>query len=411
MNSLGPLLGLAAAVILIVKKIPPFWGLLIGAVLGGLLGGGSVMETAAAMLSGSVGMLSAVVCILASGVLAGALVKTGSAEKIAVTVIHVLGERRSLAAIACSVLLLTASGVFVDIAIITAAPIALSVGRKAGYSKTGILLAMVGGGKAGNIISPNPNTLAAAKAFDLELTSLMAVNLLPALCALTVTVLLVSRMEKSSREGETPENVSGLPTLWAALMGPLTVLVLLALRPLAGITVDPAAALPIGGLACMAACSAGKQWRELLRFGLGEVFSVALVLLGTGAVSGVIQASGLKTDMVHILEWLPLPAFVMAPLSGILMGGAAASTTAGTAIAGETFGGALCSAGVPALSAAAMIHAGATVLDSLPHGSFFHATAGCTGLNLEERMKLLPWEALIGLVSTAAAAALYMIGW
>ncbi len=38
--------------------------------------------------------------------------------------------------------------------------------------------------------------------------------------------------------------------------------------------------------------------------------------------------------------------------------------------------GPLTAAGVPAVSAAAMIHVGATVLDSLPHGSFFHATGG-----------------------------------
>ena len=42
----------------------------------------------------------------------------------------------------------------------------------------------------------------------------------------------------------------------------------------------------------------------------------------------------------------------------------------------QTFSGILTEAGVPALSAGAMIHAGATVIDSLPHGSFFHATGG-----------------------------------
>lgn len=65
---------------------------------------------------------------------------------------------------------------------------------------------------------------------------------------------------------------------------------------------------------------------------------------------------------------------------------------------------------MPAVSAAAMIHAGATVLDSLPHGSFFHATGGSVFMAIEDRMKLIPYEAIIGLSSTIVATILYLIG-
>ena len=64
--------------------------------------------------------------------------------------------------------------------------------------------------------------------------------------------------------------------------------------------------------------------------------------------------------MIALLEAMNMPAFVLAPLSGILMGAATASTTAGSTIASQTFSGPLTAAGVPAVSAAAMIHAGAT---------------------------------------------------
>ena len=64
-------------------------------------------------------------------------------------------------------------GVFIDISVITVAPIALAIGKKANISKESLLLAMIGGGKAGNIISPNPNTIAASEAFNVDLTSLM----------------------------------------------------------------------------------------------------------------------------------------------------------------------------------------------------------------------------------------------
>ena len=57
-----------------------------------------------------------------------------------------------------------------------------------------------------------------------------------------------------------------------------------------------------------------------------------------------------------------------------------------------------------------MIHAGATVLDSLPHGSFFHATGGSVFMSIEDRMKLIPYEALVGLTSTIVAVILYLLG-
>jgi gluconate:H+ symporter, GntP family len=71
-----------------------------------------------------------------------------------------------------------------------------------------------------------------------------------------------------------------------------------------------------------------------------------------------------------------LSAYVLAPISGILTSGATASTTAGTAVASSIFGATIMSLGISALAEAVMVHAGATVLNHLPHGSFFHATAG-----------------------------------
>lgn len=403
MHNLGAAIGLFLAISLIFCKIPPYFCLLIGAAVGGLLGGAGVMGTAAAMANGCAGMLSSVVCILASGILAGALVKTRAAEKLASWVMARVGARWAVPAIACAVLLLTACGVFVDIAVITAAPIALAIGRKSGLRPGAVLLAMIGGGKAGNIISPNPNTIAAAKAFGLELTDVMLANLFPALCGLAVTVLLVSRMPRGDKENTVDSQSAPLPSLSAALCGPVTVALLLALLPAAGIAVDPMIALPLGGAACLLACRAGKDSGKAILFGLKEVSGVALVLLATGCLAGVIQASGLQQTLVNGLDALHIPARYLAPLSGILMGGAAASTTAGTAIACQTFGNVLTGAGIPALAAAAAIHAGATVLDSLPHGSFFHATAGCAGLTFRERLALIPAEALIGLAATAAS--------
>jgi GntP family gluconate:H+ symporter len=56
-----------------------------------------------------------------------------------------------------------------------------------------------------------------------------------------------------------------------------------------------------------------------------------------------------------------------------------------------------------------MLHAGATVIDSLPHGSFFHATAGAVGMSVNQRLKVLPLGALVGLISTIVSIVVYML--
>ncbi len=77
---------------------------------------------------------------------------------------------------------------------------------------------------------------------------------------------------------------------------------------------------------------------------------------------------------------------------------ATASTTAGTAVASSVFANTILELGVPALAGAAMIHAGATVFDHMPHGSFFHATGGAVHMDMKERLKLIPYESAVGFV-------------
>ena len=189
----------------------------------------------------------------------------------------------------------------------------------------------------------------------------------------------------------------------------MVVIILLAFRPLFEISVDPLIALPVGGLVSILATGTIKRTREYMEFGLSKVIGVSVLLIGTGTIAGIIKASALQYDVINLLEAMNMPAFVLAPLSGILMAGATASTTAGSTIASQTFASTLTAAGVPALSAAAMIHAGATVVDSLPHGSFFHATGGSVNMEIKERAKLIPYEACVGLTSTIVAVILYLI--
>ena len=414
-TTIGALIGMAVAIILIIKKVQPAYSLILGALIGGVIGSGNLILTVDTMVSGAQSMISSVLRIMTSGILAGTLIKTGAAEKIAEVIVQKLGEKRALIAVAAATMVICAVGVFVDISVITVAPIALAIGKKAGYNKASLLLAMIGGGKAGNIISPNPNTIAVSEAFQVDLTSLMIKNIIPAVCALIVTVIIATILSKkagtmvSDQDLEKHADNKKLPTFIQAFAGPLTVIILLALRPIFSIVIDPLIALPLGGLVCAIACGSLVQFREFAEFGLSKVAGVSILLIGTGTIAGIIKASALQYDVISLLEMMKMPAFILAPIAGILMAGATASTTAGATIASQTFAQTLLNAGIPAISAGAMIHAGATVIDSLPHGSFFHATGGSVGMNMKERMKLIPFEACIGLTSTIVAVIVYLI--
>lgn len=411
-TAIGALIGLILAIILIIKKIHPVYCLMLGAFVGGTIGGAGMSDTISVMFEGAQGMVPSVLRILTSGILAGALMKTGSAEKIAEVIVHKLGRRWSLLAVALATMTLCAIGVFVDITIITVAPIGLAVGKKSGFNDSPILLAMIGGGKAGNVISPNPNTIVTAEVFQVDLIGLMMKNLIPAVAALVITVLLAYYLASKSygKEDNFMEKKSGvLPTFWAAACGPFVVVSLLSLRPIFNIGVDPMIALPIGGVVCCIATGNGRQLKNFCEFGLKKVIGVAILLVGTGTIAGVVGASDLQLYVIKTLEYIQMPAFLLAPISGILMAGATASTTAGTTIAAQTFGNAILHSGVSAMGAAAMLHAGATVLDSLPHGSFFHATGGCMNMNTSQRLKLIPYEACVGLTTTIIAAFLYLL--
>ena len=405
-TTLGALVGLIIAIILIIKKVHPAYSLILGALIGGIVGGGGLTDTVGTMVSGAQSMMSSVLRILTSGILAGALIKTGAAEKIADVIVKKLGQRFALVSVAVATMIICAVGVFVDISVITVAPIAMAIAEKAGYNKPSVLLAMIGGGKAGNIISPNPNTIATAEAFQIDLTALMIRNIVPALAALVVTILLSTLLSKKSGVMVTEADLEqvtdkNLPSFLAAIAGPVVVILLLALRPIVGISIDPLIALPIGGIVCMLCCGQIRNIISYTEFGLSKVVGVSILLVGTGTLAGIIKTSNIQYDMIALLEAGNLPSFLLAPIAGILMAAATASTTAGATIASQTFSG--------TLVASAMIHAGATVVDSLPHGSFFHATGGSVNMQIKERMKLIPYEALVGLTSTVVSSIIYLL--
>lgn len=415
MNSaLAAVIGLLLSIVLIIRKVSPVFSLMLGAIVGGLLAGWGLETTVAHMIGGVKDIAPAIVRILAAGVLTGMLVRTGAATTIAKSIIKALGEKYIYLALAISAMILTGMGVFIDVAVITIAPIAIIMGCRLRLSKFKLLLAMIGGGKCGNILSPNPNTIIAAENFDAPLSSVMAAGVVPALIGLIITVfVIVPLIPKGDLmvgdEATERDNEEALPALWRSLLGPIVTIILLALRPIAGIVIDPMIALPVGGVVGIIATGKWRETAACLTYGLEKMSGIAILLVGTGTLAGIIKASAIKDVLVGMLAGWSNGGTFMAPIAGALMSAATASTTAGATIASASFGEAILAAGVAAVWGAAMTNAGATTLDHLPHGSFFHATGGSMGFSVNERLRLIPYETLVGLILTLGSIGMYFI--
>lgn len=416
MNSaIAALIGLILAIILIIRKVSPVYSLMLGALAGGLFSGIGLEATVGHMLSGVKDITPAILRILAAGVLSGALIKTGSAAAISQAVVRGLGHKHVYLAVALSAMLLTGVGVFVDVAVITVAPIALMLGKQLSLPSFKLLLAMIAGGKCGNVMSPNPNTIIAAENYDAALPSVMAAGVIPGIIVLFVTVYLIIPLIPTPKVPADDYSTAGadeglpLPSFGASLAGPLVAILLLALRPLFGIVIDPMVALPIGGLVTIIATRSWKLAGESVTFGLEKMSVVAILLVGTGTIAGVIKASEIKDVLIALLSGWEAGGVVMAPVSAILMSAATASTTAGATISSASFSQTVLAAGVSSIWAASMTNAGATVLDHLPHGSFFHATGGSVGMSIKVRMRLIPYESLVGLLLTILSLSSYLI--
>ncbi|WP_252235625.1 SLC13 family permease [Clostridium sp. CH2] len=411
-TALGAVIALIIAIILIIKKVHPAYGLIIGALVGGLVGGAGLTGTVNLMMAGAKNMMPAILRILTAGVLAGVLIKSGAAAKIAESIVEKMGESKALISLTIATMVLTMVGVFIDVAVITVAPIALAIAKKANLSKTSILLAMVGGGKAGNIMSPNPNTIAVSDNLGVSLTNVMMAGIIPAIFGVIITCIIAKKLKNKGsfvKQDEVIQESEEKPNFLPAIVGPLVTILLLMLRPIAGISIDPLIALPVGGICGALAMGKAKSVNEYAIFGIGKMSGVAILLIGTGTLAGIISNSGLKDVIIQGINTLGLPSFALAPVSGILMAAATASTTSGAAVASSVFGATALELGVSGLATAAMMHTGATVLDSLPHGSFFHSTGGSINMDMNERLKLIPYEAIVGFTMTVISTIIFGI--
>nr|WP_294843637.1 SLC13 family permease [uncultured Gilliamella sp.] len=334
-NWYGALIGLFLAILLILRGINPVYSLFFGAIIGAFIGGANLIQTVAILTNGTQSIMGTVIRVLAAGILAGVMMESGAAETIAQAVVKKLGEKKALLALALATGIITASGVFIPVAVLIVAPIALSVGNKMKISRLALLLALSGGGKAGNIISPNPNTIAVANGFNLSLSDVMIAGFLPALFGLLATVLIASLIKNKS-DTITNQEVMALknqeqdkldtPSLAKAIVAPATAILLLMLNPignilhiqfLANLKIDALFILPLAGMIGMLAM--GQQSKIILftKSGIEKMTPTVLILIGAGAIAGLIASSNLASQVIAMIESMGISGYYLSPISGI----------------------------------------------------------------------------------------------
>lgn len=415
------LIGLALAIVLILRKLNATYALMLGAVVGCLLGGASLTDTVTVLVSGTQSVMGTVLRVLAAGVLAGVMMESGAAERISRAIVNSMGDKLAIFSLALATMIICAIGVFIPVAVLIVAPIAIEVGSKLHISKLALLVALSGGGKAGNIISPNPNAIAAASGFHVRLSDVMVGSYIPALFGLAMAVLLASMLKRhgtavtmadmdAQEHAELEE--SDLPSLGRALVAPVVAIVLLMLGPVGSIShvawlekcqFDALYILPFAAIVGMLAMGKGRNVLAYTKSGLGRMVDVVMILIGAGTIGGLISSSDLPQQIVWLIQTIGVPGSLLAPIAGILMAAATASTSTGVILGAGSFGDSILSFGVAPAAAAITMQAGATVIDALPQGNYFHVTAKSMNMNLSERMKVVPYEACVGLTMTIVA--------
>lgn len=419
------LIGLALAIILILKKLNPVYSLLLGAIVGALIGGANLLQTVNILSAGLQSVVGTILRVLAAGMLAGVMMESGSAETLARTIVAKLGDRLAIFALALATMVITAVGVFIPVAVLIVAPIALEAGKRMHISKLALLVALSGGGKAGNIISPNPNTIAAAKGFNVELSQVMVADFIPALFGLAMTVLLATLLRNKGSEvlDKDLENIAAdavdtanLPSLKSSLVTPVIAIVLLLLNPIGSVlhiaaltklNLDAMYVLPIAAIIGALAMKQGRKLRQYADAGMKRMTDVVLILLGAGAIGGLITSSSLPEQVIALIKAAHVSGTLLAPVAGVLMAAASASTSTGVILATGSFSKAILGFGVAPLAAAAMVHTGGIVIDQLPHGNYFHVTANAMNMEIGERSQGILYEMLVGLTCCVVATIMY----
>lgn len=335
-------------------KIHPFIILLLAAVMVGFLIGLNPQQILATISQGFGNTLSSIGIIIAFGAMVGTfLVKSGGTKKIASTLLHIIGTKKSPLAINITGMIVSIP-VFCDSAFIILSPLNKALSKKAGISLVVFTVALSTGLYVSHVfIPPTPGPLAAAAALEADIGLVILLGSVLAIPITLVGYFWALRCKKPilTTEDITPDNTEEpdekLPSLPAVIAPILIPILLIALQSIAsyptapfgtGIIVDvlafighPIPALFIGILFAVALVYKTTNGQERLGWISTSLQDAGVIILITGAggaLGNILRAAELGSLIETHFSEIQLGLFLPFILAAILKTAQGSSTVA-----------------------------------------------------------------------------------
>lgn len=404
---LGLFLGIAIMIVLVMKtKTHTFIALLVAAAIAGLVGGMTPSDVVSAISKGFGNTLASTGIIIGLGVmLGGILEKTGAAERLAYSVIKLIGSGKEEWALAVTGWIVSIP-VFADSALVIFRPLTKALSRVTGKSVIGLALALACGLQCTHtMVPPTPGPLTAAGMMGVDVGQMILVGAALSIAILIVSVLYAKwigkkiyqipnldgtydRKEfkqeyiKKLDELDSIMDSKDLPGLLPAIAPIIVPLILIFLKTGIGLTSidsgivyhiisfvgEPIVALSIGTTLAVYGL-AGKMEQKVVIDVMNEsIKDTGIIMLITGAggaLGNVVKVSGIGDVLGEMVVSWPIPAILIPVIIAAMM-----RIALGSATVAITTAASLTAPLIPSLGIAPVILAQACCIGAFSFGYF-----------------------------------------
>ncbi len=343
-------IGIVLLILLILKtKVHAFLGLIIAAVVIGLVGGMPAADVPKSIINGFGGTLGSIGIIIGFGVMMGQIFdKTGAAERMALTFIKLFGKKREHWAMALTGFIVSIP-IFCDSGFVIVSPIAKAISKKTRRS----IVAIAGPLAAGLVIThslvpPTPGPLGVAGTFGVDVGKFILLGIAISIPMAIVATLYcqwlgkrIYQLPADNEEGwERPEKIEEvsdmealkpsrpLPSAFESFLPLLFPIVLILLNNIfsaAGISGTgigkvvtflgtPIIAVGIGLLLAIFVLGRKMDRKTVLAemdTGIKSAGIIILVTGGGGALGQILKDSGTGTYVAELLAKTPIPIIIL----------------------------------------------------------------------------------------------------
>lgn len=343
-------IGIVLLILLILKtKVHAFLGLIIAAVVIGLVGGMPAADVPKSIINGFGGTLGSIGIIIGFGVMMGQIFdKTGAAERMALTFIKLFGKKREHWAMALTGFIVSIP-IFCDSGFVIVSPIAKAISKKTRRS----IVAIAGPLAAGLVIThslvpPTPGPLGVAGTFGVDVGKFILLGIAISIPMAIVATLYcqwlgkrIYQLPADNEEGwERPEKIEEvsdmealkpsrpLPSAFESFLPLLLPIVLILLNNIfsavgiSGTAVGkivtflgtPIIAVGIGLLLAIFVLGRKMDRKTVLAemdTGIKSAGIIILVTGGGGALGQILKDSGTGTYVAELLAKTPIPIIIL----------------------------------------------------------------------------------------------------